>query len=198
MKAKKYLCITAVVTISVCAVVLSRNYPIVDAITRPSDDTTSMLLKGINSFWVDMVVRPTKVFSNYEISSRDLESIISKQLKEAGVVLTGPGKADVHFLAEIQTKTREGTDFVAVNISVSLNEGVPLERIHPRLFQSYIIMGTTWQSRMTLLLHKSEISKEVPKCLRLLVGHFCHVFRESRTYGVGIEQKIQNMRKKDK
>jgi hypothetical protein len=182
MKVKKYLCLVAIVSISFCAVVLSRNYHILDAITRPSDSTASMLLKGIDSFWVDMVVRPTKVFSNYEIPSENLTSIISKQLKEAGVPLTARAKADAQILVEIQTKTREGTDFVAVNISVSLIEGVPLERIHPKLFQSYIIVGTTWQSRMTLLIHKSEISEEVPKCLRLLVGHFCKVFSESKAY----------------
>ncbi|NIS51733.1 MAG: hypothetical protein GWN00_33015 [Aliifodinibius sp.] len=182
MKLKKYLCLTAAVTISFCAVVLSRNYHILDAITRPSDSTASIMFKGIDSFRVDMVVRPSKVFSNYEIPSEKLTSIILKQLKEAGVVVKARPKADAQILVEIQTKTREGTDFVAVNISVSLIEGVPLERIHPKLYEvsGIGIYGTTWQSRMTLLVHKSEISEEVPKCLRLLVGHFCKVFLRSR------------------
>lgn len=181
MKVKKYLCLAAAVTISACAIMFGRIGidPDIDAITRPSDDSAVILLLGVKSVSVSVLVH-SNVRSYYEVLWRkNLSSGISKQLKEAGVDVKY-SREDAKILVDIQLATRKETEFVAANISVSFVERMPLERIPPRVVKDYPVGGTTWQSRLTLLLHKNEISKEVPKCLRSMVGHFCRVFHESK------------------
>jgi hypothetical protein len=179
MKVKKYTCLVAAVIISMYAVVLSQGYPNIDALTRPSDDSANILLLGIKSVWVDTLIHSNVRSYKGGLSSIDLDDSVIKQLSKAGVVVTSDAAYDARFLVDIQLAKRKETEFVAANISVSFTERVPLERIPPR-FKGFLLWGTTWQSRKTLILHNNEISKEVPKCLRSMVGHFCRVFHESK------------------
>ena len=177
MKVKKYLCIMAVVTVSVCAIVSGRIY--IDALTRPSDDSANILLSGVKSVWADTLIHSNVRSYNGGLSSRDLDASVIEQLNKAGVVVTNDAAYEARFLVDIQLAKRKETEFVAANISVSFTERVPLERIQQRL-KDFPIWGTTWQSRKTLILHNKEISEEVPKYLRYMVGHFCRVFHESK------------------
>lgn len=71
MKVKKYLCLAAAVSISICAVVSGRIY--IDALTRPSDDSANILLLGIKSVWVDTLIHSNVRSYNGGLSSIDLD-----------------------------------------------------------------------------------------------------------------------------
>jgi len=177
MKVKKYLCLVAAVTISICAIVSGRIY--IDALTRPSDDSANILLLGIKSVWVDTLIHSNVRSYNGGLSSRNLDASVIEQLNKAGVVVTSDAAYDARFLVDIQLAKRKETEFVAANISVSFFERVSLKRIQQR-FKGFPLWGTTWQSRKTLILHNDEISEEVPKYLGYMVGHFCRIFHESK------------------
>lgn len=180
MKVKKYLCLAAAVTISICAVVFGFSpflfdHIIVDALTRPSEETAAMLLSGIQYVWVEIEIR-SNVPSYYEqLSSKNLSAEIAKQLEENTDILIYREYADGDILVDIQLKGRKETEFVAVSIAVSFAERVELER-----FDSWYFTGITWQSRRTLLVHKNKIMEEVPKNLQYLVRHLCTLLPHHR------------------
>ena len=84
--------------------------------------------------------------------------------------------ADGCIWVDIQLTTREETEFLAANISVSFVERMPLKRIPTGVASDFLFNGTTWQSRATLLVHKDKLSEEVSKCVQLLVHRFCIIF----------------------
>ena len=187
MKMKKYLFISAAVTMSVCAVVFSRSDKSIDAWTRPTPMAALNVLYGVKRVSVYVQIRANGSYNfDYKgvLSSNNLSGSISKQLKEQtnGVLLESDTGADGRIRAAIQITTREETEFAAANISVSFVERMPSDRIPPRVANDFNIYGTTWQSRATLLVHKDEVSEEVPRCLRLLVGNFCRIFRGKQLF----------------
>ena len=197
MKVKKYLFILAAVSISVCSVVLSRIDNDIDALTRPTEGTAFKVLYGVNSVSVNVEIRANG--SSYSddkgvLSRYNLTSSIRQQLKEQTnvVLLESNTGADGRIWADIQITTREETEFAAANISVSFVERMPKDRIPPRVVKDFNIYGTTWQSRATLLVHKDELSEEVEKCVRVLVGHFCWIFREKQMFEKSHEKSRKN------
>lgn len=196
MKLKKYLLISAAVIMSVCAVVLSRSDKSIDAWTRPTPMTAARVLSGVKRISVYVEIRANGSYNfDYkgELSRKNLSSSIRQQLKEEtnGALLKSDTGADGRIRAEIQITTREETEFAAANISVSFVERMSKDRIEPRVVKDFNIDGTTWQSRATLLVHKDEVSEEVEKCVRVLVGHFCWIFREKQMF----EKSHQKSRK---
>ena len=196
MKVKKYLFISAAVTMSVCAVVLSRSDKSIDAWTRPTPMTAARVLSGVKRVSVYVGIRANGVsYLDYKgvLSSNNLSSSISKQLKEQtnGVLLKSDTGADGRIRAEIQITTREETEFAAANLSVSFVERMSKDRNEPRVVKDFNIDGTTWQSRATLLVHKDELSEELENCVRVLVGQFCWIFREKQKF----EKSHQKSRK---
>ena len=105
MKVKKYLCTTAIVTISICAIVLSQSYTDIDALTRPSPESALILLYGIKSISVDVEIRVNgSYYSDYNgiLSQKHLFTEVTRQLKEeANVVLL---KSDIPY-SSIFSKT---------------------------------------------------------------------------------------------
>jgi hypothetical protein len=197
MKVKKYLFLAAAVSISICAVVLSRGYPNIDAITRPSPDTAVILLYGIKSIWVDVEIRANGSYcSKYKgtLSHKNLLTEVTRQLKKANVLLKSETDADGSIWVDIQITTREETQFVAANISVAFAERMPLKRkpMWPTPTVSHFY-GTTWQSRATLLVHKDKLSEEVQKCVQYLVRDFSFNFLLKQTY-----EKTQPKQQKEK
>jgi hypothetical protein len=199
MKAKKYLCLATAVSISVCTVVFGRIRfdDSIDALTRPSPESALILLYGIKSISVDLEIRVNgSYYSDYNriLSHKYLFTEVTKQLKEETnvVLLKSDVAADGCIWADIQLTTREETEFVAANISVSFVERMPLKRIPPRVVSDFRFYGTTWQSRATLLVHKDKLSEEIPKCLRLLVHRFCLIF-----YGKQMYEETQPKKHKD-
>jgi hypothetical protein len=193
MKVKKYLFISAAVTMSICAVVLSRSDKSIDAWTRPTPMTAFKALYGVNSVSVYVEIRANgscNLDDKGVLSRYNLSSSIRKQLKEeTNVVLTNSGSgADGHIRADIQITTREETEFAAANITVSFVERMPKDRIPPRVVNDFIIDGTTWQSRATLLVRKDELSEEVEKCVRFMVGRFCWIFRGKQGFEKSYEK----------
>jgi hypothetical protein len=193
MKVKKYLCITAIVTISVCTVVFGLPFftdnTIVDALTRPSEETASMLLGGVKSVWVEIEIR-SNVRSNYEqLSSKNLSTEIEKQLKEKTDVVINGSWPYCRILADIQLKGKKETEFVAADISVSF-----AEQVRPERFSEYYFPGITWQSRKTLLIRRDEVSEEVPKHLGYLVMHLCRYLPHTKM----TEKAVQEWRKGSK
>jgi hypothetical protein len=193
MKVKKYLWISAAVTISVCAVVFSRSDKSIDAWTRPTPMTAFKALYGVNSVSLYVEIRANgSYYSDYKkgvLSSNNLSSSIRKQLKEQTnvVLLSSNSSADGHIWADIQITTREETEFAAANITVSFVEQIP-----PKVVNDFNIDGTTWQSRATLLVHKDELGEEVEKCVRILGGRFCGIFRGKQMFEKSYQQSIKN------
>jgi hypothetical protein len=187
MKVKKYLCLAAVATISICSVVLSQGYPNIDALTRPSPESASMLLYGIKRISVDVEIRVNGAYLskyNETISHKNFISEVTKQLKKNTNALLRPKyDADGCIWVDIQLTTKEETEFVAANISVSFAEHMPWKR-KPVWFQpnDTHFHGTTWQSRATLLVHKDKLSEEILKCVRLLSDRFCVIFWGKQMY----------------
>lgn len=186
MKVKKYLCLAAAVSMSACAIMFGRIGidPDIDALTRPTPMTAIMILRGVKKVSVDVDIRANGAYLseyNETISHKNLFTQVTKQLKkQTNALLRSKYDADGCIWVDIQLTTKEETQFVAANISVSFAERMPLERIPPRFVKDYPVGGTTWQSRKTLILHNNEISEEVPKYVRYMVDHFCRVFHESK------------------
>jgi hypothetical protein len=164
------------------------DHIIVDALTRPSEETASMLLSKVKSVWVEIEIR-SNVRSYYEqLSNENLSVDIAKQLDEYTDVVVKKRYADGDILVDIQLKGNEDTEYVAVSIAVSFAESVELER-----FDGWYFTGITWQSRRTLLIHKSEISEEVPKNIRYLVDHLCKLLKWSKK----LEKYLSPKKQKD-
>ena len=85
MKVKKYLCITAVLSISFCAVVfgLSRyffHHYVFDALTRPTEDTAVYLLEGVKSVWVEIEIRSNVPSYEERLSNKNFTAEIAQLL----------------------------------------------------------------------------------------------------------------------
>ncbi|MHC4537657.1 MAG: hypothetical protein ACYS6K_27300 [Planctomycetota bacterium] len=188
MKVKKYLFISAAVTMSICAVVLSRSDKSIDAWTRPTPMAAIKALYGVYSVSVYVEIRANGSYdSDYKgvLSRYNLSSSIRQQLKEETnvVLLESDSCADGRIWAEIQITTREETEFAAANITVSF-----VDRIESCVVKDFHLDGTTWQSQATLLVHKDELSEEVSKCVRVLVGNFCRIFRGKQEFEKSYEK----------
>jgi hypothetical protein len=190
MKVKKYLYLAAAVYISFCAIVFGCcrylfDYSI-DALTRPTVETASFLLKDVKSVWVEIKIR-SKVPSYYEqLSNKNLSAEIEKQLDEYTDVAVKEYKADGDILVDIQLKERKETEFVAVSIAVSVANTGPERSLG-------CFTGITWQSQKVLLVHKNKIMEEVPKNIQYLVRHLCHFLPNEKAW-----KKSQAKKQKDR
>ena len=172
MKVKKYLYITAGVSISFCAVVfgLSRyffHHYVFDALTRPTEDTALYLLKDVKGVWVEIEIRSNVPSYKEQLSNKNFTTEITKLLDEhTDVVLKDQYNSDGDILVDIQLKGRKETEFVAASIAVSVANTGPDRSLG-------CFTGIIWQSQKTLLVHKNEIMEEVPKNVLYLVRALC-------------------------
>jgi hypothetical protein len=185
---------------SACAIMFGRIGidPDIDALTRPTPMTAIMILRGVKKVSVDVDIRANGAYLseyNETISHKNLFTQVTKQLKkQTNALLRSKYDADGCIWVDIQLTTKEETQFVAANISVSFAERMPWKR-KPMWLQTTDthFYGTTWQSRATLLVHKDKLNEEVPKCVRLLSDRFCAIF-----WGKQIYEETQSKTQKDK
>lgn len=180
MRTKHYI-LPAVITALAVSIFVSGGPPkeYIDAITRPSENTATLLLKGIKNVVVNDRFRHFGSSPDYKDFlkidwSKDIESI----LQESGLETANYHEADGLILLNIELTTNKETKFVAVSLRLSFVETLKIKRAHPAYYftGSRLYNCTTWQSSKTLILHGNDLKTEVQKHVQNMVGNFCRIY----------------------
>jgi hypothetical protein len=180
MRIKNYM-IPVVITALAVSILVSGGHPkeYIDAITRPSDNTATILLKGIKNVVVKDYFNhfgsspDYKDFSKIDWS-RDIESL----LQQSGLKTANYHEADGLILLNIELATNKETELAAVNLRLSFVETLKIKRATPKYYftGARLYNCTTWQASKTLLIHGNDLKTEVQKHVRNMVGNFCRIY----------------------